>query len=172
MQCLHFAFCKSVTKTLKVTPHRTSLYHDLAEGWNVTRFFAPSYCTLGGAQVAGNRHALFLTQWRRFLPETLTVPQLVNKRSAFYGNPTFITAFTTARHLSLSLSHINPIHPFSSYLFKILTLCSHLRLGLPRVLFPSGFQVSTWRTYSYDKVTNQKKKDMLNILCNCDVLKH
>jgi hypothetical protein len=79
-----------------------SLYHDLAEGWNVTRFFAPSYCTPGGAQVAGNRHALFLTQWRRFLPETLTVPQPVNKRYAFYRKPTFITAFTTARHLSLS----------------------------------------------------------------------
>jgi len=62
-QCLHFVFCKSVTIALKVTTHRTSLYHDLAEGWNVRRFFAPSYCTLGGAQVAGNRHALFfLTQ--------------------------------------------------------------------------------------------------------------
>jgi hypothetical protein len=100
---LHFAFCKSVTKALKVTLHRTGLYHDLEEGWNVTRFFALSYCTLGGAQVAGNRHALFfLTQWRRFLPETLTVPQLVNKCSAFYGKPTFITAFTTDRQLSVS----------------------------------------------------------------------
>jgi len=69
------------------------------------------------------------------------------------------------------LSHINPIHPFSSYLFKILKLCSHLRLGLPRVLFPSGFQVPTWRTYSYDKATHQKKKNVLNI-CHCDVFKH
>lgn len=102
VQFLHFAFCKSVTKALKVTPHRTSLYHDLAEGWNVTRFFAPSYCTLGGAQVAGNRHALLLTQWRRFLPETLTVPQLVNKCPAFYGTHKFITALRSAQHLSLS----------------------------------------------------------------------
>ena len=158
VQFIHLAFCKSVTKALKVMSHRTSLYHDLAEGWNVTRFFAPSYCTLEGAQVAGNTHALFLTQWRRFLPETLTVPQLVNRCSTFYGKPTFITAFTTARHLSLSWAisiQLNPSHP---NLLKILILCSHLRLGLPRVLFPSGFQVSTWLTYSYDKVTNQKKE--------------
>jgi hypothetical protein len=36
------------------------------------------------------------------LLETLTVPQLVKKFSAFYGTRRFITAFTSAHHLSLS----------------------------------------------------------------------
>jgi hypothetical protein len=44
----------------------------------------------------------YLTAWSRVLPEKLTVPQLVNKFPTFYGTRRFITAFTTARHLSLS----------------------------------------------------------------------
>jgi hypothetical protein len=43
-----------------------------------------------------------LTPWSRDLLEKLTSFQLVNKFPAFYGTPRFITAFTTARHLSLS----------------------------------------------------------------------
>jgi hypothetical protein len=38
------------------------------------------------------------------------------------------------------LSHINPIHTIPSYLAMIhLILSTHLRLGLPSGLFPSGF---------------------------------
>jgi len=36
------------------------------------------------------------------VPEKLTGFQLVNKFSAFHGTKRFITAFTSARHLSLS----------------------------------------------------------------------
>jgi hypothetical protein len=36
------------------------------------------------------------------------------------------------------LSHINPIHTIPSYLRSILILSTHLRLGLPRGIFPSG----------------------------------
>jgi len=43
-----------------------------------------------------------LTPWSRVLLEKLTGPQLVKKFPAFYGNRRFITAFTNARHLSLS----------------------------------------------------------------------
>jgi hypothetical protein len=43
-----------------------------------------------------------LTPWGRVLPEKLTVSQLVRKFPAFYGTGRFITAFTKARHLSLS----------------------------------------------------------------------
>jgi len=43
-----------------------------------------------------------LTPWSRVLLEKLTVFQLVKKFPAFYGTLTFITAFTSARHLSLS----------------------------------------------------------------------
>jgi len=43
-----------------------------------------------------------LTPWIRVLPEKLTGPQLVRKFPAFYGTRRFITAFTSAFHLSLS----------------------------------------------------------------------
>jgi hypothetical protein len=38
----------------------------------------------------------------KILPEKLTGPQLVKKFPAFYGTERFITAVTTAHHLSLS----------------------------------------------------------------------
>jgi len=43
-----------------------------------------------------------LTPWNRVLLEKLTGSQLVKKFLAFYGTRKFITAFTSARHLSLS----------------------------------------------------------------------
>ena len=43
-----------------------------------------------------------LTPWCRVLLEKLTDSQLVKKFPAFYGTQRFITAFTSARHLSLS----------------------------------------------------------------------
>jgi len=43
-----------------------------------------------------------LTPWSTVLLEKLTVFQLVKKFPAFYGTRRFITAFTSARHLSLS----------------------------------------------------------------------
>jgi hypothetical protein len=42
------------------------------------------------------------TPWSRVLLEKLTGSQLVKIFPAFYGIPMFITAFTRARHLSLS----------------------------------------------------------------------
>ena len=46
-------------------------------------------------------HNYLLTPWSRVLLENLTVPQLVKKFPVFYGTRKFITAFTSARHLSL-----------------------------------------------------------------------
>ena len=43
-----------------------------------------------------------LTPWSRVLLERLTGFQLVKKFLAFYGTRRFITAFTSARHLSIS----------------------------------------------------------------------
>jgi hypothetical protein len=43
-----------------------------------------------------------LTPWSTVLLEKLTGLQLVQKFPAFYGTRRFITAFTSARHLSLS----------------------------------------------------------------------
>jgi hypothetical protein len=42
------------------------------------------------------------TPWSRDLPEKLKRPELLKKFPAFYGTRRFITAFTRARHLSLS----------------------------------------------------------------------
>ena len=42
------------------------------------------------------------TSWNRVLLEKLTDPHNVKKLSAFYGTRRFISAFTRARHLSLS----------------------------------------------------------------------
>jgi hypothetical protein len=42
------------------------------------------------------------TPWSRVLLEQLISSNLVKNFLAFYGTPMFITAFTSARHLSLS----------------------------------------------------------------------
>ena len=47
-------------------------------------------------------YTYFLTPWSRILLEKLTGFQPVKKFHAFYGTRRFITAFTSARHLSLS----------------------------------------------------------------------
>jgi hypothetical protein len=44
----------------------------------------------------------YLTSWSGVLLEKLTGLQLVKKFPAFYGTGSFITAFTSAHHLSLS----------------------------------------------------------------------
>jgi hypothetical protein len=48
------------------------------------------------------RKPYLLTPWSRVLPEKLKRPELLKKFPAFYGTRRFITAFSRARHLSLS----------------------------------------------------------------------
>jgi hypothetical protein len=80
-----------------------------------------------------------LTPWSRVLLERLTGLQLVKKFPAFYGTRKFITAFTSARYLSLSLaSSIQPTPPHRTSWRSALLLSSNLRLGLLSHLFPSG----------------------------------
>ena len=79
--------------------------------------------------------------------EKLTGYQLVKKFPLFYGTPRFITVFTTTRHLPISSARSiqsMPSHP-TSWRF-ILILSSHLSLGLPNGLFPSGFHTKTLYT--------------------------
>ena len=88
-----------------------------------------------------------LTPWCRVLLEKLAGLQLVKKFPAFHGTRRFITALTSVRHLSLSWA--NPIQstdPHPTSWRSILILSTHLRLGLPSGLLPSGFHSKTLHT--------------------------
>ena len=64
------------------------------------------------------------TPCSRVLLEKLTGLQLVKKFPAFYGTRRFITAVTSARHLSLSwASSIQSINPHPAFSRSILILC-------------------------------------------------
>ena len=88
-----------------------------------------------------------LTPWSRDLLENLTGLQLAKKFPTFYGTRRLITAFTSASHLSLSWASLIqsiPQHPTSWR--SVVVLSSHLHLGLPSGLFPSGFPTKTLYT--------------------------
>ena len=88
-----------------------------------------------------------LTAWCRVLHEKVTGLQLVKKFPAFHGTRRFITALTSIRHLPLSwASPIQSIYPHPTSWRSILILSTHLRLGLPSGLFPSGFPTKTLYT--------------------------
>ena len=88
-----------------------------------------------------------LTPWCRVLLEKLTGLQLVKNFPAFHGTPRFITALTSVRHLSISwASPIQSIYPHPTSWRSVLILSTHLCLGLPSGLLPSGFPSKTLYT--------------------------
>ena len=91
-----------------------------------------------------------LTPWCRVLLEQLTGLQLVKKFPAFHGTRRFITALTSVRHLSLSWASpiIQSIYPHPTSWRSIPILSTHLHLGLPSGLLPSGFPTKTLYTPS------------------------
>ena len=92
--------------------------------------------------VAANTY--FLTPWCIVLLEKLTGLQLVRKFPAFYGTRRFITALTSVHHLSLSwASPIQSTYPHPTSWRSSLILSTHLGLGLPSGLFPSGVPTKT-----------------------------
>ena len=89
------------------------------------------------------------TPWCRVLLEKLTGVQLVKKFPAFHGTRMFITALTSVRQLSLSwASPIYSIYTHPTSWRSILILSTHLHLGLPSGLLPSGFPTKTLYTFS------------------------
>jgi len=94
------------------------------------------------------RPVYLLTPWCRVLLKKLTGLQLVKKFPTFHGTPRFFTALTSVRHLSLSWANpIQSIHPHPRSWRSILILSTHLLLGLPSGLLPSGFTTHTLYTH-------------------------
>jgi len=89
-------------------------------------------------------YTYLLTAWCRVLLEKLTGLQLVKKFLAFHGTRTFITAFTSVRHLSLSwVSPIQSIYPHPTSWRSILILSTQLRLGLPSETYITCLNIIT-----------------------------
>ena len=106
---------------------------------NSIRLLQDIYST-GATEIILDCLSYLLTPSSRVLIERLAGSQLVKKLHAFYGTRRLITAFTSARQLSLPwASSIQSMPPHSTSWRSILTLSSHLRLGLPSGLFPSSF---------------------------------
>jgi hypothetical protein len=90
------------------------------------------------------RHQLTYLLHGAVLLEKPTVFQLVTKFPAFYKTRRFITAITSARHLSLSWANsVQSPQPLPTSWRSFLIVSSHLRLGLPSGLFHSGFPTRT-----------------------------
>ena len=88
-----------------------------------------------------------LTPWSRVLLEKLTASAASQGIPRIFGTWSFITVLTSARHLSLSWANsIQSPQPSPTSWRSILILSSHLSLGLPNGLFPSGFPYRTLYT--------------------------
>jgi len=94
-----------------------------------------------------------LTPRCRVLLGKLTGLQLVKKFPAFHGTRRFITALINVLHLSLSwASPIQSVYPHPTSWRSVLILSTHLRLGLPSGLFPSGFPTKKLYTSLYSPI--------------------
>ena len=98
----------------------------------------PGYCQYASFIINLVVYIILWTPFSRVFLEKLTGSQIDKKSSAFYGTRMFITAFTRAA-TSPTLCQFNPVHapPLPTSLRSIV-ISSHLHLGLPTGLLPSG----------------------------------
>ena len=90
-----------------------------------------------------------VTPWSIVLLEKLIFPPSLRKFPAFCGTRWFISRVHNTQTLGPVLNQINPVHFIPSYFFtSILTSPSHLCLGLPVGLLPSGFPTKTYMHFS------------------------
>ena len=88
-------------------------------------------------------HLYLLTPWCRVLLEQLTGFAASQEIPRISRNPK-VHYLTHKRPPPVSiLGQPNPVHIPTSYHLEILILSTHLRLGLPSGLFPSGFPTKT-----------------------------
>jgi hypothetical protein len=89
--------------------------------------------------------------WSRALLEKLSIVQRLKNFSAFYGTWRFTTMFIRALHWSISSAR--SIKSIQSYLSKIhFHMATHLRLGLPSGLFPSGFPTNILYVFLFSPI--------------------
>ena len=122
-------------------------------------------CTYVPIQV----YTYLLTPRCRVLLEQQTGLQLVKKFPAFHGTRRFITALTSVRHLSLSwASPIQSIYPHPTSCRSILTLSTHLRLGLPRGTNRMQYLLSTYLIINLCQQPAQTNARFISIAVNTD----
>jgi hypothetical protein len=86
-----------------------------------------------------------LTSWNQALLENPSIAQLFKNFPAYYGTQRSITVFTGVLHWSLSsATSIQSTKPHLICLRSSWMLATHLSLGLPSGLLPSGFPTNVF----------------------------